>query len=235
MKKVGIMQPYFLPYLGYFQLINMVDEFVLYDNIQFTKKGWIHRNRILQNGKPEYFTLPLKKDSDYLFVKDRLISDDFENEKARILRKIEANYRKAPHFDVFFPILQDIFNYSEKNLFWFIYYSIVKINEYLNIQTPIIISSELPEYIESLKGQNKVIAICKETNADIYINSSGGVELYDVEDFAKEGIELEFYESVPFQYPQFGNEFVPFLSIIDYCMFVSKIENTESLKKYNLI
>ncbi len=67
-KKVAIMQPYLFPYIGYFQLINSVDEFVIYDNIKYTKKGWINRNRILVKGKDQLITATLKKDSDYLVV-----------------------------------------------------------------------------------------------------------------------------------------------------------------------
>jgi len=73
--KIAIMQPYFFPYIGYFQLVNSVDEFVIYDNIQFTKKGWINRNRILVNQNEDYISLPLKKDSDYLNVNQRFLSD----------------------------------------------------------------------------------------------------------------------------------------------------------------
>jgi hypothetical protein len=86
-KKIAIMQPYFLPYLGYFQLMNAVDEFVIYDNIQFSKRGWIHRNRILENGKDIYVSLPIQKDSDYLNVNERLISGIFEDQRKKILNK----------------------------------------------------------------------------------------------------------------------------------------------------
>ena len=86
MKSVGIMQPYFLPYIGYFQLMNEVDEFVIYDNIQFTKRGWFHRNRILQNNKDVYISLPIQKDSDYLDVRDRFIAKDFEKQRNNITR-----------------------------------------------------------------------------------------------------------------------------------------------------
>ncbi len=82
--KLAIMQPYFFPYIGYFQLINTVDEFVVYDNIEFTKKGWINRNRILVNGKDEYITLPIKKDSDFLHVKDRFLAETWSKDSAKM-------------------------------------------------------------------------------------------------------------------------------------------------------
>ena len=76
--RLGIMQPYFLPYIGYFQLIKSVDKFVVYDNIQYIKNGWINRNRLLQNSKDQYFTLPIKNDSNFLDINDRYISKNFD-------------------------------------------------------------------------------------------------------------------------------------------------------------
>lgn len=234
MKAIGIMQPYFLPYIGYFQLINMVDEFVIYDNIEYTRKGWINRNRMLQNGKDEYFTLPLKKDSDYLHVNQRVLSDNFNKDKNRVLRKIEANYRKAPQFKTVFPIISEIFHCDSKNLFDYIYNSICSINSYLGINTKIIISSGLSVNTEEFKAQEKVLAICKELNAEKYINPIGGVELYDKEAFQEQGIELSFIESLPIEYKQFNNEFVPWLSILDVLMFNEKKKVQEYLNKYEI-
>src|SRR5690554_2832006 len=96
--RIAIMQPYFLPYLGYWQLLNCVDTFVVYDDVEFTKKGWIHRNRYLSNGSDQMFSLPLKKDSDYLDVRDRYLADSWESEKIKLRRKIEGAYKKAPYF-----------------------------------------------------------------------------------------------------------------------------------------
>ena len=115
-KRVAIMQPYFLPYVGYFHLINSVDEFVIYDNIQYTKKGWINRNRILVNGNDKILTLPLKKDSDYLDVKDRILADSWDKEKIKMLSQIKASYRKAPYYDRVFPIISSIFELPNTNL-----------------------------------------------------------------------------------------------------------------------
>jgi hypothetical protein len=97
-KKIAIMQPYFFPYIGYFQLINAVEEFVIYDNIEFTKKGWINRNRILVNGADSYISLPLKKDSDFLHVKDRFLADTWDQDRKKMLNRITESYRKAPFY-----------------------------------------------------------------------------------------------------------------------------------------
>jgi hypothetical protein len=225
--KVAIMQPYLFPYIGYFQLMNAVDEFVIYDNIQFSKKGWINRNRILVNGTDAYITLPLKKDSDYLDVKDRYLSDDWEIEKKKIINRITESYRKAPYFTSVFPIIEGIFNYSDRNLFEFISNSLKQINKYLDITTPLIVSSTI-DVNHELKSEKKVIALCKARHAETYINPIGGIELYNKEEFKSEGIELKFLKADNIIYPQFKNEFVPFLSIIDVMMFNTK----EEIKHY---
>ena len=180
--KIAIMQPYFLPYIGYFQLLNAVDKFVIYDNIEFTKKGWIHRNRMLLNGSDEYFTLPLKKDSDFLDVNQRVLADSFESDKIKLLRKIKELYNKAPQFESVYPIIESILNYKKNNLFRFILNALNEINNYLEIKTEIIISSSLP-INHALKSEAKVLAICKTMKATHYLNAIGGLELYSKETF----------------------------------------------------
>lgn len=229
--KIAIMQPYFMPYIGYFQLINTVDEFVVYDNIEYTKKGWINRNRILVNDKEEYVSIPLKKDSDYLHVNQRFLSDTSFVEMKKKLNKIGEVYRKAPHYDQTMALLRDIFLYEEKNLFEFIKHSILKTLTFLNIHTPIVISSTIPIQ-NHLKSEEKVLAICKNQQAQTYINPIGGLTLYTHATFKQNQINLQFIKSNFFQYPQFNNEFVPWLSIIDVLMFngvdkTKKLINTE--------
>jgi len=233
-KKIAIMQPYFMPYIGYFQLINSVDMFVIYDNIQYTKKGWINRNRILSNGKDHLITLPIKKDSDYLDVVKRELSKSWEKDKSKMLNIIKSSYGKSPYFQETFELISKCLNNSEVNLFKFIYDSIVLMNDHLEIKTPIIISSTI-DTDHTLKSQDKVLSLCKEQNADIYINSIGGVELYNKETFKQNNIELNFIKSNPIQYTQFNNEFVPWLSIIDVMMFNSRNQIKEYLNNYTLI
>jgi hypothetical protein len=233
-KAVAVMQPYFLPYIGYFQLMNAVDEFVIYDNIQFTKRGWIHRNRILENSKDVYISLPVKKDSDYLDVKDRCLADDFDKHKSKILSKIKNNYQKAPCFKEVFPIVENIFSFENKNLFEFIFNSTLILKEYLEIETDIIISSNI-DIDHTLKSSDKVKAIVKKQKGNIYINPIGGLELYDKSDFQKDGIDLKFLKPELKPYSQFLNDFVPGLSIIDVLMFNSKAEIQDMLNNYNLV
>jgi hypothetical protein len=214
--KLAIMQPYFLPYIGYFQLIAAVDLFIVYDNIKYTKKGWINRNRMLQKGKDVMFSLPLKSDSDTLDVRDRELAADFNREK--LLNQFKGSYRRAPYFAETVPLLEQIVRYEDANLFRFLHHSIIKTCEHLGVTTKIGISSSLA-IDHDLKSQNKVLALCRAAGASSYVNAIGGMELYSKEMFQENGIELKFIQSKPFEYQQFGNEFVPWLSILDVMMF----------------
>jgi hypothetical protein len=216
--KLGIMQPYFLPYIGYFHLLASVDQFIVYDNIKYTKKGWISRNRMLLNGTDAMFSLALKKGSDSLDVVERELATDFD--RTKLINQFKGAYGRAPQFELTYPVLERIVQHDEANLFRYIYHSIVRLSEYLGIETEIRISSEIAIDHE-LKGQDKVLALCKAAGADTYINTIGGVELYAKDDFRIQGIDLQFIKARPFEYAQFGAPFVPWLSIVDVLMFNS--------------
>ena len=227
------MQPYFFPYIGYFQLIAAVDQFIVYDNIKYTKKGWINRNRLLQNGKDEMFSLPLKSASDYLNVCERELAADFNRDK--LLNQIKSAYQRAPYFAQTYPLIEQIVKYEDANLFGYLHHSIVKTCAHLGIKTEIKISSSIA-IDHSLKNQDKVLALCVAVGAHTYVNAIGGMELYAKDTFQQTGIELKFIRSKPFEYTQFDNEFVPWLSIIDVMMFnsIAAIQNCISTN-YELI
>jgi hypothetical protein len=222
--KIGIMQPYFFPYIGYFQLIKSVDVFVIYDNIKYTKKGWINRNRLLLNGRDMMFSLPLKNDSDSLNICERELAADFNSDK--MLNQIRGVYRRAPYFEQTFPLVESIVRYKEKNLFRFLHNSIVSTCKHLVIGTELRVSSEI-DIDHSLKNQDKVLALCQALGASTYVNAIGGTELYSKEAFLNKNIELKFIKTKPFEYAQFDNEFVSWLSIIDVMMF-NPLENIDS-------
>lgn len=210
------MQPYFFPYIGYFQLIHSCDLFVIYDNIKYTKKGWINRNRFLQNGADAVFSLPLRKDSDSLDVRERAIASDFNSKK--LLGQIAGAYRQAPYFADTIGLLERTIGHSDDNLFRFIHHALVETCAHLGLKTEIRISSDI-EIDHELKAQDKVLAICTALDATTYINTMGGVGLYDRQDFLARGIDLKFLQPRPLEYPQLGAPFVPWLSIIDVMMF----------------
>jgi len=229
--KVACMQPYFLPYIGYFQLISAVDKFVVYDNIKYTKKGWINRNRFLVNGLEAVFSLPLKKDSDSLNVNQRYLADSFVPED--LLNRFKEAYRKAPEFSSVMPLLGDIIYHPSTNLFEFIFSSIRLICNFLEIKTQLVISSSIT-CNHSLKSTERVQATCNSFGADTYINPVGGMDLYKKADFAENGINLKFIKALPYEYPQFGETFVPWLSVIDVLMFNSLVEIGQLIHKYDL-
>jgi hypothetical protein len=217
--KVGIMQPYFLPYIGYFQLIASVDKFVIYDNIKYTKKGWINRNRMLQNGTDKIFSVALAKASDRLDIVERELSSDFNRQK--LLSQFRGCYLKAPYFEDVWPLIERIVSFQDDNLFRYIQNSIVLICGYLDIDTEIIVSSSVVAD-HDLLSQDRVLSICEALNANTYVNPIGGVELYSSEDFAGVGYDLKFINTDTIEYAQFGSSFVPWLSILDVLMFNSK-------------
>lgn len=225
MKRIAIMQPYFFPYIGYFQLMAAVDEFVVYDKIKYTKKGWINRNRILSGGSDSYITLPLKSDSDFLNIDERTLSVTWEKDRIKLKNRISAEYVKAPFYSSIMPLVESCLYFDDSNLFRFLINSLTVVKDYLGIATPLTISSEI-EIDPGVRYLDRIIAIAKERKADMYINPIGGLELYSKEDFASKGISLAFLKTGDIRYEQFSNEFVPFLSIIDVMMFNS-IERIE--------
>jgi len=230
--KIAIMQPYFFPYLAYWQVINAVDKYVVYDDVAYIKGGWINRNNILINNKAHLITLPLENSSSFRNINEiEVIKNKKQIEK--VIKAINLAYGKAPYFKDIMPIIEKlILNnsfISELN-----YNSIIEINKYLNIKTEIILSGNLKKD-NNLKAQDKVIHINKILNSNIYINAIGGQELYNKEDFKKENIELKFIKMLPYKYKQFKNEFVANLSIIDILMFNSIDEIKKLLNNFELI
>lgn len=232
--KLGIMQPYLFPYIGYFQLIQAVDQFVIHNDVQWIKGGWINRNKILVQGKPQYITLPLKKDSTFMKINERQFSADIENQKKKIIRIIKDVYKKAPQFQVAIQLVNECFCCEERNVSAFIVNSLIICCDYLGIRTPLVLSSKLDKR-NDLHGQDRVLEINDIMSASHYINSIDGNKLYDKDRFAEKGVDLSFIKARNIAYNQFANhEFVPFLSIIDVMMFNSQNELTNLLKEYDL-
>ncbi len=230
--KLAIMQPYFLPYIGYFQLIAAVDTFIVYDNIKYTKKGWINRNRWLQNGSDATFTLPLEKASDFLDIDARQVATDFD--RSKFLNQLKGNYGKAPYFAPTCALVESLLPGVDRNLFNVLLHSIRSMCQHLGITTDIQIASRIAAD-HTLKGQDRVLDLCRAVGANTYVNAIGGTALYSEPDFAAAGIDLRFVRSRPVEYPQFGAPFVPWLSIVDVLMFnpVSKVQ--EYLTQVDLI
>jgi hypothetical protein len=213
--KIAVMQPYFLPYAGYFQLIAAVDRFVVYDDIKYTKKGWINRNRMLVNGAEAAFSLPLKNAPDALDIGQREVA---EFDRAKLLNRFRGAYARAPHFAATMELLERIVDCPESNLFSYLKRSLELVCAHIGIDTRITVSSTVT-IAPGLRSEERVLAYCKALGALTYVNAIGGRELYSAETFAREGIALKFIESRPFEYRQFAEPFIPWLSIADVLMF----------------
>jgi hypothetical protein len=231
--KVGIMQPYFFPYIGYFQLVSLVDTFVVHDDVQYIKGGWINRNRILVNGEPRYATLPVRKDSSSLAINERVFADSFESDKKKLLRQLETAYRKAPCFEAAYPVLAQCLASEETNVAAFVVQTLEACCRYMGIETPFVLASGMVRF-DNLKGQGRVLEINEFLGATHYINTIGGAELYDRDQFLRCGLKLSFLRPRPIAYPQFEGDSVPDLSIVDVMMFNNVDEIASLLQEYDL-
>lgn len=230
---VGIMQPYFFPYIGYWQLIDSVDKYVVYDDVNYIKGGWISRNQILFNGKRQYFGIRLCHASPNKLINEiNLLNDSIYRRK--MISTLENAYKKAPVFNQCMPVLESILLSKETNLAMFLYNQIKIICNYLHINTSIILSSQI-EKDDNLKGQDKVIHICKRMKADRYYNAIGGKDLYQKEIFDNNNIKLYFIKTHPIEYKQYKQDnFIDNLSIIDMMMNLTTDEIGQLMKGYHL-
>lgn len=227
---IGIMQPYFFPYIGYFHLIREVNVFVIADDLHYIKNGYINRNSILLNNEIFKITLQLNGASQNKLINE--IEVGYSNSK--LLETIRRAYKKAPYFNDVFPLIEEIMLNEEKNLARFLGDSLMKISNYLNIEIEILYSSEIDKD-NSLTYDDRIIDICKRLDMNCYINAIGGKVLYSKDTFMKQDLELYFINSHMSEYKQFNDNFIPNLSIIDLMMFNSKENLTKLLDQYELV
>ncbi len=218
--KLAVMQPYFFPYLGYFQLVNAVDRFVVYDDVAFIKQGWINRNRILINGCPSFVGVPIKRASSFVSICDTRIDDDPQHARwtEKLLKTVDNAYRRAPEFRRVFPIIEHVLACRTTRVVDVALGSLKAVAAFLEIRTPFVDSSAKYRNAD-LKGEDRVLAICAAEAASEYVNLPGGRELYSHDRFAAVGVKLSFLSPRSIEYRQFGGAFVPALSIIDVLMF----------------
>lgn len=229
--KLAIMQPYFMPYIGYWQLMTAVDNYVIFDDVNFINRGWINRNKILVNGHEHLFSIALHEASQNKLIKDIEIADNFQ----KLRKTIELNYKKAPFFEDVMDLLDEIFCFNDKNLARFIGNSFEVVSKYIDISCNFIFSSGI-EKNKDLKASKKILDICKCLNASEYINAIGGQELYSKEEFAENDITLKFIKiDETISYKQNEEEFIPNLSIIDVLMYNGKERTKALLNRYTLI
>lgn len=237
--KIAIMQPYFFPYIGYFQLISAVDEFILFDDVQYIKKGWINRNRILSPDiKKEflYIVAPLQKHSHNELIKNIKIS--YSHDWISKIYGQLTYYKKirAPFYKQIIDLLEIIFNEKIESIVQLNLKSLNILVKYLGIKTELTVSSEYKfDYSLVQAPGDWAFEIAKQKKAKMYINPFSGRDLFNKEKFHKNAIELKFLKPKEIIYKQSKRNFVPWLSIIDVMMFNSKDEIRKMLNEYELL
>lgn len=219
-RRLSIMQPYIFPYIGYFHLIEASDEIVFYDDVTFIKGGWINRNRTLVNGKDSLFTIPLSKSSSYKLINETNLHPTlFPIWKRKFLKTIEQNYSKAPFFADSYNLIENALDFECETISELAIHSINSVYNFLEKEIKWTKSSVTSPETKGMDKADRIIQITKKLGYQKYINVIGGQELYSKEYFNVNGIDLSFIENYIQPYSQFGEEFVPNLSIIDIIMF----------------
>jgi hypothetical protein len=228
--KLGIMQPYFLPYIGYWQLMNAVDKYVIYDDVNYIKGGYVNRNTFLINGESKMCGISVKNVSHNRTFLEHWFTGDFR----KFLQTIRFNYSKSPYFFEAFDLLETICSYNNLNVADFLENQIKLIAAYCDIHTEFVRSSNMIKN-NNLSGEEKIININNLLGADTYINAIGGMKLYHSNKFSSNGISLQFLQAKITPYKQFRKEFIPKLSILDILMFCSKEQISHMLNDYDLL
>lgn len=245
-KKIAIMQPYFFPYIGYFQLVNEADIFILYDKVTYRKSSWLNRNRIKEKGNynPVYITVPVKNPSSYNLIEEIEISEN-NDWKTKLKNLIYYNYKKAAFFDEVYPLIVDLIFHEESSLHLFNINILTKLCSKLCITTPVITQHEQHNIIESglinrdipkenIK-QQRVVELCNLYDASVYINPINGMDLYCFDFFTQNNKNLIFLKTDFIEYSQFKAPFQENLSIIDVLMHNGFEGTKEMLQKRELI
>ena len=217
--RLAIMQPYLFPYIGYFQLISAVEKFVIYDDVAFMKQGWVNRNQILLNGRAHLFSVPLNGVSSNQAIRDTAVSHrEYPRWKHKFLKMVAVAYAKAPHYERTHALLAGVLDSAPGSIGELATRSILAVCRVLDL--PARIEQSSTAYANGhLRAQDRVLDICAREGARLYINATGGRNLYAHDAFVSRGIELRFLRSRLPAYPQFNHEFVPALSILDVLMF----------------
>lgn len=218
--KLAIMQPYFIPYLGYFQLMAAVDRFVLLDDVNHIQRGWVNRNRILVGEREHLLTIPLRSASQNVQIRQLGLSED-QPWRARMLRTIEQAYARAPYYAETLPLVQEIVGCPVSELAPYLRASLERIRHWLDIPCDIVPSAAVYR-AEGRKGAERILDICRREAAQVYVNPPGGRALYQHADFDAQGTRLRFLKPVLAPYPQGRPGFSPGLSIIDVLMHTGR-------------
>jgi len=226
--RLGIMQPYFFPYLGYFDVINCVDKWIVFDTAQYIRHGWINRNRILHPKEGwQYIIVPLKKHSRETAIKDVRIAND-QRWKERIVGQLQHYRKKAPYFTETMSLVEDCLSLEEDSISRLNVFILDKVCAYLGIHFDYSFFSEMSLELGPVEGPGDwALRISEAMGAKEYVNPPGA-NFFDERKFRNAGIRLTIRKLPPFEYSCRGYEFIPNLSIIDVLMW----NEPEKIKSY---
>ncbi len=228
--KVAVMQPYLFPALSYFQLVGAVDRFVLYDDVNFIKRGFINRNSLLDHGQVRRFSVPVPGAS----IHRRIEELAFSPEVADIVEGIRHAYARAPYFEEVFPRVREVFTDPQRDITHVCGRALEMVFDYLERPVTLLRASQLA-YDRQQPAARRLMEITRSLGADHYLNSLGGQSLYARDEFAEHGITLSFLQPREIAYDQGQPAFEPRLSMIDVLMWCSPRCARELLDAYDLI
>jgi len=233
--KIGIMQPYLFPYLGYFSLIKYTDKWIVFDMVQYIRHGWINRNRVLKPGGGwQYIIVPLEKHHRNTLIKDIKISKNI-NWRKQILGKLTYYKRIAPYYDKIIELVQDVLSLNTESIVTLNIYSLKKVCEYLDISFNYEVFSEMNLDIGSIQEPGDwALEISKVLRAKEYVNPPGAMDIFDKQKFRRAGVGLKFLKVELGEYNQKRGEFEPGLSIIDVMMFNGPEVISKFLDNYSI-
>ncbi|HET9034262.1 MAG TPA: WbqC family protein [Dokdonella sp.] len=225
------MQPYFVPYIGYFQLMHAVDVFVLYDDAQYMKGGWINRNRIRNNQNVGWLTLPVRSSNFRAPINQREYQLSSGLAIRRVKKRLEESYLKAPYGIELLPFITGLLETNVTNVAAFNAQSLNTISKALGIGCKFLTASTI-DLPANLKGQAKVISLCRAIGATQYVNSVGGIDLYNEDKFQEAGVQLSFLRTTAA--PTLLGNAAHYLSIIDTLLWKGIAGTREQLSNYEL-
>lgn len=230
------MQPYFFPYLGYFQLINLTEKWIVFDDVNYIKRGWMNRNRVLKPERQDwqYLRFPVEKFSRGTKIKDIKIKNN-ENWKSKIIRQLEHYEDVAPYYNETINVIKGAFNTDTESLTKLNSRCLEKVCDFLKIEFSYSISSQNNyDYSDVDNSDEWALEISKQENADMYINPIGGKDFFEPRKYRDNDIEIKFLKIGDIKYSQKNSEFISNLSIIDVMMFNSRKEIKDMLNNYRL-
>jgi hypothetical protein len=214
-KRIVVLQPSYLPWLGYFDQLYKSDVFVLYDDVQYDKHGWRNRNRIKTDKGPRLLTVPVLTHGQGLPTNRNARIDTRQPWARKQLQALRVNYAKAPAFGEVFDGLELVLRRPWTHLLDLNRAVLETLCRLLGLTRPILLSSEL-----DIPGQRteRLIAICQALGADRYLTGDAASDYLDETQFAANDIRVEYHHYRHPVYAQLHGEFVPYLSVVDLLM-----------------